>query len=56
MEGTNAVYKCEVMGGITSGVPSERLLAGERFSVGFAPVERELSRRPTSRHILVIVY
>ena len=45
MEGTNAVYKCEVMGGITSGVPSERLLAGERFSVGFAPVERELSRK-----------
>ena len=49
MEGTNAVYKCEVMGGITSGVPSERLLAGERFSVGFAPVERELSRRVGDR-------
>lgn len=49
MEGTNAVYKCEVMGGITSGVPSERLLAGERFSVGFAPVERELSRKVGDR-------
>lgn len=45
MEGTNAVYRCEVMGGITTGVPSERLQAGERFSVGFAPVEKELSRK-----------
>lgn len=33
------------MGGITTGIPSERLLAGERFSVAFAPVERELSRK-----------
>ena len=56
MEGTNAVYKCELMGGITTGIPAERLQAGERFSVGFAPVERELSRRQTLRHILVIVY
>ena len=45
MEGTNAVYKVELMGGNTDGVPGERLLAGERFSVGFAPVERELSRK-----------
>ncbi len=44
------------MGGITTGVPGDRLQAGERFSVGFAPVERELSRRQTLRHILVIVY
>lgn len=56
MEGTNAVYRVELMGGNTTGVPSDRLLAGERFSVGFAPVERELSRRQTLRHILVIVY
>ena len=33
------------MGGVTTGVPAERLQAGERFSVGFAPVERELSRK-----------
>lgn len=45
LEGTNAVYKCELMGGNTNGIPSERLLSGERFSVGFAPVEKELSRR-----------
>lgn len=45
MEGTNAVYKTELMGGITDGVPAERLLAGERFSIEFAPVEKELSRK-----------
>ena len=33
MEGSNAVYKCELMGANTQGVPAERLLAGERFSV-----------------------
>lgn len=33
------------MGGITTGIPSERLLAGERFSVEYAPVEKELSRK-----------
>lgn len=33
------------MGGNTAGVPRERLLVGEKFSVEFAPVERELSRK-----------
>ena len=33
------------MGGNTDGVPSERLLAGERFSVEAAFVEKELSRK-----------
>ena len=45
MEGTNAVYKVELMGGNTLGCPSERLLAGERFSVEYAPVEKEFSRK-----------
>lgn len=45
MEGTNAVYKVELMGGNTVGVPAERLLAGERFSVETAYVEKELSRK-----------
>lgn len=45
MEGTNAVYKVELMGGNTMGIPSERLLAGEKFSVDFAPVEKTLSRK-----------
>ena len=33
------------MGGNTEGVPAERLQQGERFSVEFAPVEKELSRK-----------
>ena len=45
LEGTRVVYKVELMGGNTIGIPGERLLQGERFSVGFAPVERELSRK-----------
>ena len=51
MEGTNACYKCELMGGITNGIPAERLLAGERFSIEFAPVEREGSRKVGDRLI-----
>lgn len=43
-EGTNAVYTVELMGGNTAGVPAERLLAGERFSIEAAYVEKELSR------------
>ena len=49
MEGVNAVYRVELMGGNTTGCPADRLLAGERFSVGFAPVERELSRKVGDR-------
>lgn len=50
-EGTNTVVKVELMGGNTVGIPAERLLAGERFSREFAPVERELSRKVgTVRH------
>lgn len=45
VEGTQYVYKVELMGGITDGIPAERLLAGERFSHEYAPVERELSRK-----------
>ena len=45
MEGTNAVYKVELAGGNTIGCPAERLLAGERFSVEAAFVEKELSRK-----------
>ena len=44
-EGTNFVYKVELMGGITDGIPVERLQRGERFSHEFAPIERELSRK-----------
>lgn len=44
-EGSNFVYKVELMGGNTTGVPPERLLPGERFSKEAAFVEREFSRK-----------
>ena len=52
MEGSNAVYRVELMGGVTEGIPAERLQPGERFSHEFAPVERELSRKVGDRLIL----
>lgn len=44
MEGTNAVYAVELAGGNEDGVPAERLLAGELFSIEAAFVEAEMSR------------
>ena len=44
-EGTQYVYKVELMGGITAGMPIEELAAGKRFSVEYAPVEKEFSRK-----------
>lgn len=43
-EGTNAVYKVELMGGVTTGMPAEELTTGKRFSVEYSPVEKEMSR------------
>ena len=43
-EGTNTLYKVELMGGVTTGMPYEELVQGKRFSVEYSPVERELSR------------
>ena len=45
MEGTNAVYKVELMGSNVTGMPASELVAGKRFSVEYAPVEKELSRK-----------
>jgi hypothetical protein len=45
MEGTHAVYKVELMGGNTDGIPAERLQAGEKFSYEYAPIEKSLSRK-----------
>ena len=45
MEGSQAIYKVELAGGNVNGVPAERLLAGEKFSIEAAFVERELSRK-----------
>ena len=44
MEGSNAVYTVELAGGNEDGVPAERLLAGELFSIEAAFVEAEMSR------------
>lgn len=49
MEGTNAVYRVELAGGNEDGVPAERLLAGERFSIEAAFVEDEMSRKVGDR-------
>lgn len=43
--GTNYKYKVELAGGNLTGVPAERLLAGERFSIEAAFVEASLSRK-----------
>lgn len=45
-EGTNTVYLCEMFGANgADGIPAGRLLAGERFSYGYAPVEKDFSRK-----------
>lgn len=44
-EGSNYVYKVELAGGNTTGVPPERLLRGEKFSKEAAFVGREFSRK-----------
>ena len=51
-EGTNVVITVQLANGTLSGMPGALLQLGERFSVGFAPVERELSRKVGGvRHI-----
>ena len=54
-EGTNFVYKVELMGGNSSGVPVERLLEGERFSVETAYVEKELSRGVGDNYLIISI-
>lgn len=44
-EGGNTVYKVELAGGNVAGVPVERLLSGERFSVDAAYVEDSFSMK-----------
>lgn len=45
-EGGNTVYLVEPFGANgAEGIPAERLLAGEKFSFGYAPVEDNLSRK-----------
>lgn len=45
IEGTLYIYKVELMGGVTSGMPGEELLMGKRFSDDYSPVEKEMSRK-----------
>ena len=45
-EGTNTVYLVEPFGAhMANGIPPERLLAGERFSWAYAPIEKDFSRK-----------
>lgn len=43
LEGSNAVYTVELMGGVLGGMPAEQLSAGKRFSWEYAPVEDTMS-------------
>lgn len=45
MEGSFAVYKVELHGGVSEGVPAEELTLGKRFSIGYSPVEKDFSRK-----------
>ena len=45
VEGTLYVYKVELMGGNTSGMPAEELQMGKRFSDDYSAVEKEMSRK-----------
>lgn len=45
VEGTLTLYKVELMGAVLNGMPAEELQVGKRFSVEFAPVEKEGSRK-----------
>lgn len=45
-EGTNTVYLVEPFGAhLANGIPAERLLPGEKFSWGYAPIEDNFSRK-----------
>lgn len=54
-EGTNVVVTVQLANGTSTGVPGDLLQLGERFSVGFAPVEKELSRKVGGRLILCLL-
>lgn len=45
VEGTLYVYKVELMGGNTAGMPAEELLPNKRFSDDYSAVEKEASRK-----------
>ena len=46
IEGTNYVYLVEPFGANgAAGIPVDQLLAGKRFSYGYAPIEKDFSRK-----------
>lgn len=49
-EGTNTVYRVQLTGGVTTGIPVDQVLAGKRFSIEYAPVSRGLSRQVGGVH------
>lgn len=50
-EGTRTVYTVQMFGANgAKGIPAKRLLAGERLSIGYAPVERDFSRKVGDIH------
>lgn len=50
LEGTNAVYECELMGNVKAGIPPEELLPGKKHSKEYSPVEHEMSREVGDIH------
>ena len=44
-EGSNWVYTVELMAGNVDGIPSDRLLAGEKFSYEYAPTSKSFDRK-----------
>lgn len=50
-EGTNTVYCVQMFGANgAAGIPAARLLRGEKLSIGYAPIERDLSRKVGDIH------
>lgn len=49
-EGTNTVYRVQLTGGNTDGIPYDQVTAGRRFSIDFAPVSKGLSRQVGGIH------
>jgi hypothetical protein len=52
-EGTNMVCKVELMGGVSTGMPKDYLLPGERFSLEYDVVEPGMSRKVGDIHFSI---
>ena len=54
LEGNLYVYKVELLGGVTSGMPGDQLQAGKRFSQEYSLVEKEMSRKVGDRIVCLL--